>query len=203
MNVPQSVVGHVRRPARRRETLMDELESVMLTEGFAHLTVDALARRLACSKSTLYAVADSREQIVVAVVERFFDQAARRLAERLAPLARSADRVAAYLSGIADELRPATPAFFADVAAFAPARGAYERNARIAAARVRELVAAGVARREFTAVDAGFVGELVAGAITSIQQGDLLERTGLDAAAAYDELATVVLRALVAPSAPG
>jgi AcrR family transcriptional regulator len=179
---------------------MDALEELFLAEGFADQTVESLARRLACSKSTLYGVAASKEQIVTAVVERFFARAARRLADRLRPLDGSAERLHAYLTGIAGELRPATVAFLTDVAAFAPARAAYERNAHYAADRVRALVNDGIGAGEFTAVHAGFVGELVAGAVTSIQTGELTARTGLDAARAYDELAALMLRALAAPS---
>jgi AcrR family transcriptional regulator len=197
---PSAASPRSRQGAQRQAALMDRIESIMIAEGFGQLTIDALARRLACSKTTLYGIAASREQIVTAVVERFFQQAAGRLEARMRPLPRAADKLAAYLTGIAGELRPAAPAFFADVAAFVPARAAYERNARAAADRVRGLVADGVGAGEFAAVHAGFVGELVAGAITSIQRGDLLDRTGLDAASAYDELATLVLRAL-APDA--
>ena len=181
---------------------MDALEELSLAEGFADQTVESLARRLACSKSTLYGVAASKEQIVTAVVDRFIARAARRLADRVRPVSGSAGRLHAYLTGIADELRPATAAFLADVAGFAPARAAYERNAHYAADRVRALVSEGIADGEFAAVHAGFVGELVAGAVTSIQSGDLTARTGLDSARAYDELAALMLRALAAP-APG
>ena len=54
------------RTQARRAELLDELVTLFLAEGFGALTLDELARRLRCSKSTLYGLAASKEQLVVA-----------------------------------------------------------------------------------------------------------------------------------------
>lgn len=56
----------------RRLALFDALVALILDEGFAHLTLDDLAARLHCSKSTLYRLADSKEQLVRAATVHFF-----------------------------------------------------------------------------------------------------------------------------------
>jgi AcrR family transcriptional regulator len=186
------------RAQARREELLDQLVELVLAEGFADVTLDELARRLHCSKSTLYGLAASKEQLVVAAVKRFFQRATAAVEERVAGPADHRERISAYLLAVAEQLQPASPAFFSDVAAFAPAREIYERNTRSAAARVQQLVAAGVAAGTVRPVHASFVGAAVAQVMAAIHRGDITASTGLDDAAAYRELASLVV-AGVAP----
>src|SRR3954452_16066580 len=135
----------VRRGAARHEELLSQLVEVLLTEGFAHLTLDDLASRLHCSKRTLYALAGSKEQLVRAAVVHFFRTATSRVEAALAAPAEPAERLIAYLRAVAAELTPASAQFFDDVAAFPPAAEVYERNTRAAAHRVQQIVRQGVA----------------------------------------------------------
>jgi len=183
----------------RRAELLDDLVALVLAEGFATLTLDDLARRLRCSKSTLYGIAASKEQLVVAAVKRFFQRATATVEVRAAATGDHRARIGAYLLAVAEQLQPASTRFFTDVAAFPPAREIYERNTRAAAGRLQEMVAAGVAARELRPVDASFVGAAVASVMNAIAAGRISALTGLDDAAAYRELADLVV-AGVAPS---
>jgi AcrR family transcriptional regulator len=188
------------RTQARREELLDQLVALALDQGFAEVTLDELARRLHCSKSTLYGIAASKEQLVVAAVKRFFQRATAAVEQRVARPADHREQISAYLLAVAEQLQPASPAFFADVAAFLPAREIYERNTRSAAARVQQLVSEGVAAGTVRPVHASFVGAAVASVMAAIHRGDITAATGLDDAAAYRELATLVV-AGVAPRA--
>ena len=181
------------RSQARREELLDELVGLVLQLGFAAFTLDELARRLRCSKSTLYGLAASKEQLVVAVVKRFFQRATTAVEERAAVPADHRERISAYLLAVAEQLQPASPSFFTDVAAFAPAREIYERNTRSAAARVQQLVTDGVAAGTIRPVHASFVGAAVASVMGAIHRGEITASTGLDDAAAYRELADLVV----------
>src|SRR3954453_18414970 len=181
------------RSQARREELLDELVTLVPAEGFGTVTLDELARRVRFSKSTLYGLAASKEQLVVAVVKRFFQRATAAVEERAAVPADHRDRISAYLLAVAGQLQPASPAFFADVAAFAPAREIYERNTRSAAARVQQLVGEGVAEGTIRPVHASFVGVAAAQVMAAIHRGDVLAATGLDDAAAYRQLADLVV----------
>lgn len=180
----------------RLGTLLDALLELFLAEGFAHLTLDDVARRLSCSKSTLYALADSKEQLVVRVVRQFFAAATRRVEDRLAEADDDLDRVGVYLRAVSSELAPASPQFFADLATFAPAGEIYARNTEFAAQRVRELIDSGVGTGAIRAVHARFVGVAVTEVMTAIHAGTLARSTGLDDAAAYDHLADLVVHGL-------
>ena len=177
---------------RRRTELFDALVALFLTEGFAHLTLDEIAARLRCSKSTLYTLAASKEQLVTAATKHFFRTATQTVEERVAASDGARDRVTAYLQTVGEALDPASDRFMADLDAFAPARAIYEQNTRIAARRVQELIAAGVAAGEFRDVHAAFAAEVVATTMVRIQQRAVRDRTGLEDAAAYRELAAIV-----------
>lgn len=190
----------------RHEELRDALVALFLAEGFAGFTLADLSARLHCSKSTLYALGYSKEAVTVNALRRFFQAATARIEQRVAaPAADPGERIVAYLSGVADELRAAGPQFMRDVAAHPAARAVYEQNTRIAAARVRELIADGVDGGQFRPVHGAFVADVVAGVMVRIQSGDMGRAVALSDADAYDELAALVLsgiRSAPAPVAP-
>lgn len=101
-------------------------------------------------------------------------------------------RIAAYLSAVGTALDPASDQFMVDLDAFVPARAVYEQNTRIAARRVQELIAEGVAAGDFRDVHAAFAADLVAAVMVRIQQRVVRESTGLDDADAYRELAAIL-----------
>lgn len=188
------VAGQQGRSAARRAELLDGLIAMFLADGFRGVSLDGVARRLQCSKSTLYAVAPSKEQLITAVVRAFFRRATERVEADLAAASDPTARIRAYLDGIATELAPASAAFHADLAAFAPTREIYAQNTAIAARRLQELVAA--AARPGRPVDAAFIGAVAAETMAAIQQGRIRALTGQDDAEAYRSLADVITAGL-------
>ncbi|GAA4641233.1 TetR/AcrR family transcriptional regulator [Gordonia humi] len=176
----------------RQSELFGELLDVFLAEGFAHLTLDAIAARLRCSKSTLYTLAGSKEQLVVAATVHFFKRATAQVEAHVDPSAPARDQVSAYLAAVGDALSVVSDQFMRDLDAFAPARAVYERNTQIAAARVKEIIDAGVAAGEFRGVHAAFAAEVAATMMVSIQRGDIQASLGLDDASAYRELSAML-----------
>ena len=181
---------------RRQAELLDQLEVLFLADGFARLTLDDLALRLHCSKSTLYALAGSKEQLAQRVIKHFFRKATDAVEARTVTVADPALRVTAYLSAVAAALAPAGEAFHRDLDAFAPGREIYERNTGLAAERVRELIADGVARGRFREVHPALVADTVTTLMFRIGRGETARATGLDDAAAYRELGALLLHGI-------
>jgi AcrR family transcriptional regulator len=184
------------RLTRRQAELLDQLEALFLAEGFARFTLDDLAERLRCSKSTLYALAESKERLAVRVIKHFFRKATDAVESQTFTVADPALRVTAYLSAVARALAPAGPAFHRDLDSFAPGREVYERNTALAADRVRELIAEGVARGRFRDVHPALIADTVTTLMFRIGRGDTARATGLDDAAAYRELAALLLHGI-------
>lgn len=177
---------------QRRSDLFDALLAMFLTEGFAHQTLDDIAARLRCSKGTLYTLAGSKEQLVRAVTVHFFRRATDDVEKRVAEVSGARERVSTYLTAVGTALERASDQFMIDLDAFPPARAVYEQNTRIAARRVGELIAEGVAAGDFRDVHAAFAADLATTTMVRIQQGRMRAATGLDDAAAYRELAAIL-----------
>jgi AcrR family transcriptional regulator len=172
----------------RTAALLDGMIDIALAQGFVGLQMSDLAARLNCSKSTLYAIAPSKEQLLVSIVRTFFRRATERVECAVDPAASAVDRIDAYLSAVATELAPASPAFFADLERFAPAGDIYRQNTQIAAARVQELVLEAA-----PGIDPTFLGAVARVVMESIHRGDISRATGLDDSAAYRALAELIL----------
>ena len=176
----------------RRAQLFDQLVELFLSEGFAHLTLDDISSRLRCSKSTLYTLAGSKDQLVRAATVHFFRGATDRVESSLTHVHGFADRLTAYLSAVGVALQPASRQFMDDLAAFAPAREVYEQNTAFAAQRVQELIDDGAAAGEVRSVHGAFVADIAASTMARIQTREVSERTGLDDSQAYVELAALL-----------
>lgn len=177
---------------RRQTALFDELLALFLGEGFSRLTLDEIASRLRCSKSTLYTLAASKDELVRRVTVHFFKRATNAVETAVARTGNPGERVAAYLTAVGDTLAVASDLFMADLNAFAPAREVYEANTGAAAERVRELIEDGVDAGAFRAVNASFAADLITTMMVRIQQRGVGTATGLSDAEAYTELATLL-----------
>jgi len=180
----------------RQVDLLDRLTDLLLANGFAHLTLDQIAAELRCSKTTLYALASSKDQLSVRVVNNFFRRATGMVEARVAVRRAPGRRIEAYLDGIAEALGPASRQFIADVADFGPTRETYRDNAVAAARRVRELIDEAASAKAVASVDADFVAAWIGLSIEAIQRGEFAERAGLSDAEAFGELSRLVSRAL-------
>ncbi|MBT2266075.1 TetR/AcrR family transcriptional regulator [Rhodococcus erythropolis] len=181
----------------RRDDLLDSVQRIFLSEGFTTISVGELTGRLHCSRSTLYSVAPTKEQLVLLATKAFFRSSAEAIERSVREHDSPRDRILIYLNGVAEAMRRNSPAFYDDMVAFAPTAEIYARNTERAAARVRELINDGIAAGEFCSADGNFAAHLVALAIEGVESGVLLERTGLTAADAFAELGTLMLNGLL------
>ncbi|MFG3022395.1 TetR/AcrR family transcriptional regulator [Streptomyces sp. NPDC048254] len=184
-----------RRTARQSD-LLERLVALLAAEGFASFTLDDLAQRLRCSKTTLYQLAGSKQDLVKEAVKHYFRSAAEVVEKQVAGTTAPSSRVLVYLNTVAEQLRPLSRRFLDDMADFQPAREVYEANTRLAADRVRQLITEGVAEGAFRDVHAAFVGEVAAATMQQIQRGEVAARTGLSDSEAYAELASLIVHAV-------
>lgn len=187
-----------RRRTPRQVDLLDRLVALLAAEGFSGLTLDEIAERLRCSKTTLYALAPTKHELVVEVVKQYFRTAVASIESRVAAADPPADRVVAYLSGVAEALSPLSRAFMEDLSSFAPAAAVYRQNTAAAAGRIRALIAEGVEAGAFRPVHAAFVAEVAAVAMFEIQRGEMFARLEMSDSEAYAELASLMIHALSA-----
>ena len=182
----------------RQDEVFQQIFDLYLESGFSRFTLEQVAAQLRTSKSTIYALAPSREQLATSVAVAFFRRAAIRIDEKIARETTASGRLEVYLRGVAEELEALSPQFMDDLSAFEPTRRIYQLNTTIAASRIRDLVAAGVETDEFRAISVPFVAELISSVMVSIQGRSVSRATGLSDASAYSALADLVLRGIQA-----
>lgn len=190
--------GRRRRTARQVD-LLDRLVALFAAEGFAEFTLDDLAARLRCSKTSLYTLAGSKQELVTEAVKQYFRESVPNVEAAVEAAGdQPGQRVAAYLTAVGEYLEPLSREFVADMAAFAPAAEVYRRNTAAAADRIRELIAEGIKAGAFREVHAAFAAEMVAATMFEIQRGEMFSRLELSDAEAYAELASLIVYALTA-----
>jgi AcrR family transcriptional regulator len=188
------------RASVRRDELIDELIELFIREGFLDFSIEDIARELKRSKSTLYSVADSKEQIFVAVARAFFRRATARIEEQLQKADERHGRIGSYLKAISDEFASASPEYFADLDAFAPTRDIYRANMDAASQRVQDLVLEAVP--ETSRADATFLGTVAAQIMEAVHRGDIEQSTGLEHPAAYRALGNLIEAGVTASARP-
>jgi AcrR family transcriptional regulator len=176
------------RPLSPRLTrLLDTLEGLFFEEGFLKFRMDDLARRLRCSKHTLYVLAPSREELFELVIERFLSRvrAQGEAAANAAPNRISA--VTAYLESAVHGTRRNSVQFISDLAEFLPGRRRLRNHQRQRVAGLESIVAAGVAEGAFGPIHPKLVAEVMIHTIGKIVDPHFLAACGLTVSEAYRE----------------
>lgn len=183
----------------RRTVMLDQLERVILDQGFIGMTLDEFAARLRCSKSTLYRLAPSKEQLVATVARHFFSCAAKRIELAVAAAPAPPEKLEAYLSSVGTEMARGTAVFHEQMAAHPATAALYRRHSQIAAERVRELIHDGVQAGDFDVADTEFAGQVVATVINAIHLGSHAVARFGGAAEAHAKLSQLVLYGVMGP----
>ena len=181
----------------RQEEILDLLEAIFREEGFRSLTIGELAKRLACSRSTLYAIAATKEELFLLVADRLLRRTGSLGAARGRDLQSPSAQLDAYLEGTAEYFTNVRRAFMRDVLSYAPARSLYESHQKRFISHLRRLVEAGIDAGEFGSdISPVVTAEALDGAMSRLRQSRFLEENGLDAGQAFRQLATLFRRGL-------
>lgn len=178
---------------RHREVL-DELEDLFMSNGFASFTIAELAREIGCSRRTLYELAPSKDQLVLIVLDRRLHRMGRAALGSIVPTAPLLDQVRQYIQG-GVEYQMFAP-LLDDLSDDAPARRLVDRHYRFVMTVVQRLVALGIERGEFTDVDPAVVGAVVTGSSLYMMQPDISADTGLEVAELVSGMLELVLGGL-------
>jgi AcrR family transcriptional regulator len=181
--------------ARHREVL-DQLESVILEDGFASITVAQLAAAVGCSRRTLYEIAPSKDTLVLIVLDRFLHRVGRTARHAIDESDCIAEQLRTYFNG-AIELQRLTAAFANDLSDDPAARRLLDRHFRYVMAVLEELIEQGIERGQFRPVPAGVAAGVLAGSGLYFSQPQILNDVSLSRDEASAEIADLVLRSLL------
>jgi AcrR family transcriptional regulator len=198
---PRPVLGRGRERAltERQRELLDHMEH-LFANGFAGLTMAGLAARLNCSLRTLYALAPSRDELVLIVVDRSLWRTGRvardAIGDDLAPL----DAVRAYLEAATVAVSGWTEAFARDLAAVPAAQQLAGEHNEYLFAVTRTLLDLAVERDDIPDVDTAAVSRVLAGLGGFFSRPDIIPTLRSSPKEAADGVVDLVLRGLLSLS---
>lgn len=181
----------------RQQRILDDIEALFLAQGFLRFTTDEIARRLRCSKTTLYRIAPTRDRLYEMIVERFL----RRVRDRGLEATRSAADWSAALVGLlragVEGARDVSWDFVADMREHPLTNRCLHMHQTQRAADVEKLLEVGIRHGAFRDMHPKMVARSLLTLIDRIFESDFLESVGLSLAEAYDEAYRMVEYGLI------
>jgi AcrR family transcriptional regulator len=150
-----------RRYSARQEEVLDVAETVFLRDGLHDFRIGALAAEASCSRSTLYELAPSKEELLLLVLDRMLRRIMRHGAESIERADDPAGRVEAMLTSGALDFAALGPQFLDAVRGDAPARDLFERRIAESQEILEGLIAGAVAAGQFRDVDPAIAADAI------------------------------------------
>lgn len=176
----------------------DALTNLLLAEGIKSLSVGEIASRMRCSRRRLYNIAQTKEDIFCATVERFFHS----VLDEGETLIRSEQNltaaIAAYLGVGVRAASRISVQFLQDVEDAEPARTIFDNYQQARTMRLSQLIDEGVRQGVFVACHGLVVSELILGAALRLRRPAFLAQANLTIEEAFQEFYRVLLDGLLA-----
>lgn len=178
--------------------ILDELEQIMLSEGFLHLNTDDLPSRLRCSKATLYRLANNRFALFGLIIERWLARMrdngwARSELVRDDPSARLVE----YLRAGPLAIETTTPEFWRDLQGFPQGYQALIAHQRERVNGLEEMLTEGVRVGVFQCEHPRLISELFLTAVRQIVEPGFAASTGVSVQEAFEAWYRVVEYGLI------
>jgi len=181
---------------RRQDEILNLLEAIFREQGFRKLTIGGLADQLSCSRSTLYAIAPTKEELFLLVADRLLRKTGDAGEERAAQADNPADALQGYLEGTVSRFSTVKTPFIADALSYGPARTLYETHQRGFVLRLRIFVEEAQATGQFTGVDSLIAAEALDAAMTRVRDPNFLRRHRKTASEAFEQVCALFRRGL-------
>jgi AcrR family transcriptional regulator len=171
----------------RLHRVMDEAEALFTQEGFLHLTTDSLARRLRCSKRTIYAIAPNREKFFEAIIARRLSRVLTRIAE-LEDANSIEATLLGYVQASAEALTNVSPPWFRDLMRFPAGSLAVKQWEETLGEALGRVIDRGIRGRVFRKVEPRVAAEALLASVRRMIDPDLLMDLRVNAADATHQV---------------
>ncbi len=181
-----------RRLTDRQREVLDQLGR-LFDGGFANLTMAEIAARSNCSLRTLYGLAPSRDELVLAVIDRNLWRVGRRAMDAISAEMDPLDAVRAYLEAANEVLHGMTEAFARDLATMPAALRLGDFHADYIVAVTRCLLDLAVERDEIAPIDTGAAARVMAGFGLDLSRPDVIPTLRSSPKQAADSMLEIML----------
>jgi AcrR family transcriptional regulator len=198
VRAPKPVIDpeNERRLTARQREILDELEKLFAAEGVADLTMAEIAAKVNCSLRTLYGISPSKEELVLAVVDRRLRRIGRAAIDPLRASMSPLEALRAYLHAAHEAVQPVTEAYTRELADIPGAGRLLDGHERYVIAVTRSLLDRAVSARHIAPVDTAAVAHVLGGLGREFAHPDVAEIAGASPKATADAVAEILLRGL-------
>jgi AcrR family transcriptional regulator len=181
--------------ARQRQVL-DVLEGLVASEGMATLTMAEIAAQVNCSLRTLYGIAPSKDELVLAVVDRRLHRIGRRAIETLDATLSPLEALRAYLRAANEAVQPTTVAFAREFADVPGAQRLLDAHEGYVISVAQSLLDRAVAEGRIPPVDTASLAHVLGGLGREFARPEVAEMAAASPKATADAITDIVLRGL-------
>ena len=185
-----------RRLTDRQRELLDHLEELVTRKGVAERTMAEIASHVNCSLRTLYGIAPSKEELVLAIVDRRLHRVGRTAIGSIDASLSSLEALRAYLREANKAVQPEAIAFAEELATLRGAKRLLDAHEGYVIAVTQSLLDRAVAEGELEFADTAAVAHVLGGLGREFARPEVAEaKTGSPKATA-DAMTDVILRGL-------
>lgn len=167
----------------RLTTILDELEAIFMTEGFARLTIGDLAARCRCSRRTLYELASGKDELVLVVVDRLLRNTAGQAATVAGAATSYTEAIQTFARAALVGLRAAGPQFHRDAADTPLIARHIDQYMDFGVTLLESTIERGMEAGEFRSMNPRIVAEVMRATFERVHDPEVLARIG----ASFDE----------------
>lgn len=194
---PRLSAKDVRALTARQRELLDQLEELVTRKGVAERTMAEIAAHVNCSLRTLYGIAPSKEELVLAIVDRRLHRIGRMAIARIDPTLSSLQALQSYLEQANQAVQPEAIAFAEELADLPGAKGLLDAHERYVIAVARSLLERAVSEGEIEAVDTAALAHVLGGLGREFAGPALAEVATGSPKATADAITAIILRGLL------
>ena len=181
----------------RAMVLLGSIEAIILSDGFARLSISDLAERLSCSKRTIYEIAPTKNGLVLKVLGDFFAQIRTDAAFAATTQPLAAERLHDYLQAGVRAAQRLSQHTVTDIHRWQPALTLWKDHIRLRVAGLCALIEDGIRSGEFRAVKPTLVAELVFASLSRVREPEFYSVTQIPVAEAFHEYYRMLMAALL------
>jgi len=180
---------------RQREILV-ELEGLLGSRRLSELTMSEIAAEVNCSLRTLYGIAPSKDELVLAIVDRRLRRIGRKAIESLDASLSPLETLRAYLRAANKAVQPTAVTLSEDLAGVAGAKRLLDAHADYVMAATRSLLDRAVAEGEIEPLDTASLAHVLGRLGGEFARPEVAELAQESPKATADRIADVILRGL-------
>ncbi len=182
----------------RQLEILDTLDASVLGGGFSDLTMAEIAKRMTCSLRTLYGIAPSKEELVLAVADRHLQRIGREAMEVLRLDGSPLSRLRAYLRATNLALQPTAVIFSMDFDKLSGARQLADAHAGYIVAITRALLDEAVEAGDVEPLDTAALALVLGRLGREFSRPDVEKIVPRSARETADAIAEIILNGLIA-----